>query len=76
MRIAIDIFGGDNAPLEPLKACVQAQRSGVAELVAVGDEEKIKKTAEDAGLDLTGIEIVHAPAVIPVEANPTDITKK
>lgn len=76
MRIAIDIFGGDNAPLEPLKACVSAKNAGIADIIAVGDEEKIRSAAAENGLDLAGIEIIHAPSVIPVEAVPTEITKK
>ncbi len=76
MRIAVDIFGGDNAPLEPLKACIRATKEGIAGIIAVGDEGRIRSAAEKEGLDLTGIEILHAPSVIPVEANPTDITKK
>jgi len=76
MRIAVDIFGGDNAPFAPLKACVCARKAGIAEVIAVGDEAKIKEVAEKEQLPLDGIQIVHAPAVIPVEANPTDITKK
>ena len=76
MRIAIDIFGGDNAPLEPLKACVMAKEAGLAEVIAVGDESKIKEVAAAEGISLDGITIVHAPDVIPVEADATEITKK
>ena len=70
MKIIIDAFGGDNAPVAVLEGCALA-RSALApqyklEMILTGDEEKIRAAAQEKNIDLTGIEIVHAPTVIPV----------
>ncbi len=75
MKIAIDAFGGDNAPLEIIKgARLGADEYGVTP-VLVGNEEIIKKCAEDNAISLEGMEIVHAPDVISMHDEPTSILK-
>jgi phosphate acetyltransferase len=44
-----------------LSAAVDAARIGLIAPLLVGPEAKIRKVAEDTGLDLVGIEIVEAP---------------
>ena len=68
MKIILDAFGGDNAPAAVLEGCALA-RSALApqyklELILTGDEEAIRKAAQEKGIDLGGIQIVHAPTVI------------
>ena len=75
MRIAIDAFGGDNAPLEIIKgARLGADEYGVTP-VLVGDEEIIKKCAAENEISLEGIEIKHASDVISMHDEPTSILK-
>ena len=75
MRIAIDAFGGDNAPLEIIKgARLGADEYGVTP-VLVGDEEIIKKCAAENGIPLEGIEIKHASDVISMHDELTSILK-
>ncbi len=75
MKIAIDAFGGDNAPLEIIKgARLGADEYGVTPIL-VGDEETIKKCAADNGISLCGMEIKHAPDVISMHDEPTSILK-
>lgn len=79
MKIIIDAFGGDNAPAAVLEGCDLAKKTLMGydlHLVLTGDEEKIKKTAREKGINLTGVEIVHAPTVIPVCEEPTQIRRK
>ena len=76
MKIIIDAFGGDNAPAVVLEGCAQAVRELGASLVLTGDEEKIRAVAKEKNIDLTGMEIAHAPTVIPVCEEPTQILKK
>ena len=76
MKIIIDAFGGDNAPAAVLEGCAQAVRELGASLVLTGDEEKIRAVAKEKNIDLTGMEIAHAPTVIPVCEEPTQILKK
>ncbi len=76
MRIIVDAFGGDHAPLEVLKGCALAKEEYGVEITLCGDEEKIRACAKDNGIALDTMEILHAPAVIPVEADPTSLLKE
>lgn len=79
MKIIIDAFGGDNAPAAVLEGCDLAKKTLMGydlHLVLTGDEEKIKETAREKGINLTGVEVVHAPTVIPVCEEPTQIRRK
>ena len=76
MRIIIDAFGGDHAPLEVLKGCALAKEEYSVDITLCGDEEKIRACAKENGLSLDGMSILHAPSVIPVEADPTTLLKE
>lgn len=75
MKIIVDAFGGDNAPLEVLRGCAMAVQEYQLTIVLTGDEEIIKRTAAENQISLTGMEIVHAPDVIMVEDDPASIVK-
>ncbi len=75
MKIAVDAFGGDNAPLEIIKGSIDAKNEYGANIVLVGNSEIINKCAVDNGLNLDGIEIVNAEAVFDMHDTPTDILK-
>ena len=73
MRIAIDAFGGDNAPDEIIKGCIQAAETVNCELILVGDETTIRDRLQAFGYDGENITVHHASEVIdgndsPVEA--------
>ena len=76
MKIIVDAFGGDNAPLEVLKGCGQAREEYGVEIVLCGDENKIRTCAREHGIILDEMTILHAPRVIPVEADPTSLLKE
>lgn len=76
MKIIVDAFGGDNAPAAVLEGSAQAVKELGVTIVLTGDEEKIRAAAKEQSIDLTGIEIVHAPTVIPVCEEPTQIRRK
>ena len=76
MKIIVDAFGGDNAPLEVLKGCDQAREEYGVEIVLCGDENKIRNCAREHGIILDEMTILHAPHVIPVEADPTSLLKE
>lgn len=72
MRIGVDIMGGDLAPLEAVKGCIQAQ----AELedvktVLVGPKDIAEKTLVELGANPSDYEIVDAPEVITMSEHPT-----
>lgn len=75
MKIIVDAFGGDNAPLEIIKASRMACDEFGYEIVLVGDESKIKSVAEKNKISLENILIEHAPDVISMEEHPTEIMK-
>jgi len=78
MKIIVDAMGGDNAPQAPVMGAIQANKEDGVEIILVGRGEDILKTLADNGIsDLpSGMEIAHAPTVIPVCEEPTQILKK
>ncbi len=76
MRIIVDAFGGDNAPLEIIKGALMAVKEFNVDICLTGHSEKIKKIAAQNNLDLRRIDVVHADRVIPADAPATDIMKE
>ena len=76
MRILVDAMSGDNAPLEILKgASLAASEYKEHEIVLVGDENVISHVAVTNEIDITGIEIIHADAVVNMEDNPICVVR-
>lgn len=75
MKIIIDAFGGDNAPLEVIKGSIEAKKDIDADICLAGDENRIKKCAEENALDISSFEIKHAPSVIDICDEPAEILK-
>lgn len=73
MRIIVDAFGGDNAPLAVLHGCKMAMDEYNLDITVTGDENIIKKTADENKIDISKITIVHSDSVIPVCEEPTKI---
>lgn len=63
MRIAIDAFGGDLAPLELIKGASLARGLG-GTIALCGDEARIKEVAAQNGVDISGVEIIPAASVM------------
>jgi len=75
MKIIVDAFGGDNAPLEVLKGCRDAVLQYGCEIVLAGREAEIREIASKEGISLDKMSIIDAPDVISMEDEPTLITK-
>ena len=75
VRVIVDAFGGDNAPLEVVKGCARAVSELGVEIILTGSETKIKKCAEENGISLNGIEIVHTDDVFDIHEEPKEIIK-
>ncbi len=75
MKIIIDAFGGDNAPLEVLKGVEMAKSEVEATLAVTGDKQKIEQCATENGINLDGIEIIDAKTVIDMEDDPKVVLK-
>ncbi len=77
MKIVLDAFGGDHAPLAVLQGVELAKKELTdVTFILTGDENIIKKTAAENNISLDRVEIVHAPLVMPVEAHPNAIRKE
>ncbi|MDR1734382.1 MAG: phosphate acyltransferase PlsX [Oscillospiraceae bacterium] len=70
MKIALDAFGGDNAPQAVLKGAIRARGELGVTIVLVGNESRISEAATAAGIDLTGIEILSAAREFTMEFDP------
>lgn len=72
MKIAIDAFGGDNAPEEIVKGgCMAANELPEAEIIFVGDEAKLKPMLDGC----SNVTVKHAPDVIEVCEDPLHALK-
>ncbi len=76
MKIIVDAFGGDNAPLEVIKGSAMAVENLGVEVMLVGKEETIKKVAEENNISLNCISIKNADTVIDVCEEPTMVIKE
>ena len=76
MKMIVDGFGGDNAPLAVLQGCELAVKEYGVDIVVTGDQETLKKTAQENGVSLEHISFHHAPSVITMEDEPTSILKE
>lgn len=71
----MDAFGGDNAPLEIMKGCAMAAQEYHVDIIACGNEEKIRAVCGENHIPLDHISITHVEKVIPVEMDPTEVVK-
>ena len=76
MKIIVDAFGGDNAPLAPIQGAVDAHNEYGVDIILTGDEEKIRSVAAENAIDLSGITIAHAPDVFTNDDQPSTIRSK
>ncbi len=75
MRIAVDAFGGDNAPDEVIKGAAEAVKEYGVEVILTGDEKVINERIEALGVSRNGITVENAEGIIRIEDNPLDIRK-
>ena len=64
MKIIVDAFGGDNAPLEIIKGCAMAvEKFDDVEIILAGDEETIRKV-KAATAQFTGLKIAVMGCIV------------
>ncbi len=76
MKVLIDAMSGDNAPLEMIKGAEMAAKEFDDTIMLIGDENVISDFAVKNDIDLTNIEIVHAPSVITMEDKPMCVVRE
>ncbi|MBQ4154848.1 MAG: phosphate acyltransferase PlsX [Clostridia bacterium] len=75
MKIIVDAFGGDNAPLSVLEGSAAAVKEYGTEILLSGNEAEIKRVAKENNISLEGMEILNATDIISMHDDPTDILK-
>lgn len=75
MKIIVDAFGGDNAPLEIIKGCELAIQEYDIDIILTGNENIIKKTSEENGISLDRMNIVHTDVIITPDDDASAVVK-
>ena len=76
MRVVVDAFGGDNAPLEIIKGASLASNELKTEITLTGKETVIRKIIIDNALKFYGeLKIVNTDDVISMHDEPTSLTR-
>lgn len=76
MRVVIDAFGGDNAPLEIVKGASLASLEYGCEITLCGDETEINRVISENDLKFFGeLKIVHTEDIISMHDDPTSLLK-
>lgn len=76
MKIAVDGMGGDHAPKEIVKGCIEAANESDVEIHIVGNEEILLKELKDNKYNNSKIKIIHASEVITNEDKPVLAVKR
>ena len=78
MTIAIDMMGGDFAPLEAVKGVVEylSQQDSPADLALVGNEPLLSSLLKETAIPAGRFKIIHADQVIEMHEHPTRALKE
>jgi glycerol-3-phosphate acyltransferase PlsX len=78
MIIAIDMMGGDFAPLEAVRGVLQYLSSGnsLADLALVGDKSQLEQFLDENKVPAGRFQIIHADEVIGMQEHPTKALKE
>lgn len=76
MNIVVDAFGGDNAPLEIIKGCVDAANEYDVHITMTGNEQIINDIAKENALSLNKIDIVNCSQTITMEDSAEAVLKE
>ena len=78
MNIAVDMMGGDFAPLEAVKGAAGflSEHEGDVQLTLIGDEVKINDHIAANPLPVGRYTVLHAPQVIEMHEHPTKALKE
>ncbi len=75
MRIVVDAFGGDNAPLEIIKGAALAEKEYGVHIILCGNEDVINSCIAENDIKFNELEIVNATDVISMHDDPTSLLK-
>ncbi len=72
IRIAVDGMGGDFAPEAIVRGAQLAAGEGIADVVLVGDQSRMKPFLNN----MRGLEIVHTPVYVEMDESPSAVLRK
>lgn len=75
MKIIVDAFGGDYAPLEIIKGCVDSVNEYKVNIILTGNEKIIREVADNNNLSLNNIEIVNCTQTITMDDSADSVLK-
>lgn len=75
-KIAIDVMGGDHAPYETIKGCIEASKQTKSKLILVGNEAVITEELKKYTYSSAQITIVNAQEVITMEDAPVQAIRR
>ncbi len=77
MKIIVDAFGGDNAPVEIIKGCADAldENEGL-EIILTGPKDKIEAAASENGIDISRLTIENCDDFLTMEDDPMAIRRR
>lgn len=75
MRIIVDGFGGDNAPLAIIEGCALAVSELDVDITIVGNEDTIRNLSKEHGVSLERMTIATSQSVVTMEDDPTCVIK-
>jgi len=76
MKIVVDAFGGDKAPLEIVKGASWAVEEYGVDIVLAGDKEALEELSVAHGISMNRMEILHAPDIIRIEDDAVEGVKR
>ena len=76
MKVIIDAFGGDHAPLEIIKGAAMGAEKSDVDVILVGRQDEIKRVMDENQISSKRIEIANADEVFPMDGNPAVAVKE
>lgn len=75
MKIILDAFGGDHAPLEIIKGAAAAVLSQDVDILLVGKKEEMERVMKENAISSDRIELFHADTVVEMCDDPTAVVR-
>jgi glycerol-3-phosphate acyltransferase PlsX len=75
MRIVVDAFGSDNAPVPDVAGAVMAAREWGDEIILVGPEERVRAELAQHETEGLSITVVDAPQILTMEHHSQDVRR-
>lgn len=76
MKIVVDAFGGDNAPLEIIKGAAQAEKELGVDIILAGNKDEINNCIAQNNIKFNNLTILNATDVISMHDAPTSLIKE